>query len=127
MIYRLPIESREVLNRKLLDILGFLLPFSRMAPLERDIFAMYLDGFFEFRKTLSEGESFIKIFDYDYILVIAEALSDDKREVTMQSVRNYTTKLRKRGVLFNKTIVKKYIDLIENIGDEITFELDIKG
>ena len=126
MIYRLPIESRKVLNRKLLDIFGFLLPFSRMAPLERDIFAIYLDGFFEYRKTMTDQEAFAKIFDYDYILIIAEALSDDTRELTMQSVRNYTTKLRKRGVLINKTIDKKYIDLIENIGDEITFKLEIK-
>ena len=128
MRYRMPLNNKELRVRKLLDILGCMKPFSDLADRERDVFAEYLNGYLDLKTEVKDDEKIFKIlFEYDFTKKISYKLSDlTGKQISMDIVRNYATKLRKKGFLGKKSISKKFLFLFNGIGNEITFEIQTK-
>lgn len=126
MIYTLPLNSKDQKVRKVIDILGCLYPFSSLANREKDVFAEYISGYIRLRDKVEKDEIFQILFGYEFTKEISTRLSTKERPVSMDIVRNYTTKLRKKGLLSEKTIDEKFLYLFDRVDDEITFKLKYK-
>lgn len=110
-----------------MDILGFLKPFSDLTSREKDVLAIYIRSYLSLRKQKYEKEDVFKlIFQYNHTKYISDELSEIDNEMTMASVRNHTSRLRKKGLLTNKSISEDFIPLFENINDSIHFEFITK-
>lgn len=106
-----------------MDIIGFLKPFSDLTSREKDVLAIYIRTYLALRKQGYKKEDiFVMIFQYNHTKYISDELSEPDSEMTMASVRNHTSRLRKKGLLSDKSIVDDFIPLFENIKDFITFE-----
>jgi len=127
MRYRILLNSQKHKTRTAIDLLGFMLPFSDLSGRERDVLAEYIDGYFEFRKKdLTEDEIFSMLFDYNFTRAISDVLSTPDKPVTIDSIRNYVTKLRKKGLIKEQSINKDFLNLFGNMPDNITFVFEIK-
>jgi len=127
MRYRILLNSQKHKTRTAIDLLGFMLPFSDLSGRERDVLAEYIDGYFEFKKKdLTEDEIFSMLFDYNFTRAISDVLSTPDKPVTIDSIRNYVTKLRKKGLIKEQSINKDFLNLFGNMPDNITFVFEIK-
>lgn len=121
MRYNLKIKKNTEV-RTFIDVLSCLYPFSDLPPREKDVLASFINGYLEYKKSgLSDSKAFSKVFNYEYLKKMSEDLSTKDKVITLALIRNYTTKLRKKGLLNKKTIVKKFLVLFENIGTEMTY------
>lgn len=127
MKYRLQLSDNKLRIRKFLDILGCMKPFSDLTDRERDIFAEYVNGYYELIKRFDEKQTYSILFGYDFIKEISDKLSTKKKNVSMDLVRNYTSILRKKGLLVDKSIHENFIKLFNILDKEITFVLEIKN
>jgi len=129
MKYRIRLNSDRYKTRKSLDILACMLPFSILANREKDVLAIYIDEYIRLsnKGKLTKEEIFALLFDYNFTLQVSNELSTDDKPVSMDSVRNYITRLRKKGLLYEQTINDDFIKLFANIGNSITFVFEIKN
>lgn len=129
MRYRIRLSSEKHKTRKLIDVFDHMLPFSELTKKERDIFAEYINGYFELtnRGDLTQHEVFEELFKYEFTRHISNELSKNGEPMSMNSVRNYATKLRKLGMLKDRGINEDFIKLFGSIKDNITFVFEIKN
>jgi hypothetical protein len=120
MEYRIPI-AKEKRVRKILDIFDHLAPFSLLTGKDRDILAEYVNKFYELKGTISDDEIDAILFDYDFTLKISNELN-----TSMESVRNYMTRLRGKGLIVGRSLSPNVKALFDNIENEVTFKLDLK-
>lgn len=140
MRYKIPLNNKSLKIRTVLDILGCMTPFSKLAPRERDVFGEYINVYFKYKKLgLDNDKIFERMFGkkgeggdgYDVTKYLSDYLSTPKKPVSMDIIRNYTTKLRKKKFIINNIIPDKFLNLFEEINDdvtgkEITFVFEIK-
>jgi len=122
----MPIKKKDFVY-KIIDIFSCMPPFSNLSIREKEIFAIYAEGYLALRHKYDREKIFELLFEYDFTKRISDVLSKKTdTQVTMNNVRNYTTKLRKKGLLKNRKIVDKFLTLFDNLDNNITFVLEIK-
>lgn len=122
----MPINEEDRV-RKLINVFGCLEPFSKLSDTEKDILGEYISGYLELRKLYkTKKKVFTKLFGYDYTNKISDNLSIDGRRVSPEMVRNYVSKLRKKGLLSGRSINDNMLILFDNRDNSITFEFEIK-
>lgn len=119
--------NKENFVYKIIDIFSCMPPFSDLSVREKEVFSIYAEGYLALKNKYTKEEIFLKLFDYDFTKRISDILSKKSESaVTMSNIRNYITKLRKKGLLEERSIPDKYLILFDSLGKEITFVLEIK-
>jgi hypothetical protein len=110
-------------------------PFSQLAAREKDVLAEYMNVYFAYRKKgVPHDKVFVKMFGnknqggdgYDVTKYLSDFLSTRDKPVSMDIIRNYATKLRKKGFIVNNEIPIKFLKLIADREDEITFKIEYR-
>jgi len=129
MKYTIPLNNEEHRTRKVLEIFSFLNPFSKLSNREKDVFSIFIDEYLELNKKLNDEQIFTILFGYDFKVTISEKLSTKNKNISMDFVTNYITKLRKKGFIVGRKIPDKFIKLfeIERLDNEIIFHFEIKN
>lgn len=126
MKYMMPIKKEDFII-KILDIFSCMPPFSSLSIREKEIFAIYAEGYLALKDKYDKIKIFNILFDYNFTKRISDKLTERSgSNVTMDNVRNYITKLRHKGFLDSRSIPDKFLYLFDNLGKEITFILELK-
>lgn len=110
-------------TRIILDVLSGFKPFSIMSTREKDIFAVYIDIYFRYMNTgdYEKDEVFDMIFGNKGISYVANKLSTENKRVSVDFIRNYNVKLKKKGLINHRSIKEKILNIFNTIDDEIIF------
>ena len=126
MKYLMPIQKKDFVY-KIIDIFSCMPPFSNLSIREKEVFAIYAEGYLALKNKYDKEKIFEILFEYDFTKRTSDLLSQrTNSEVTMDNVRNYITKLRKKGLFEKRKIADKFLTLFDNLDNNITFVLKIK-
>ena len=129
MKYKIRLNSPKFKTRMAIDIIGScLLPFKELADREKDVLAIYIDGYLNLAedKTLTDKQIFKQLFDYNFTVNASNVLSTKENQVSVNTIRNNITKLIQKGLMTDREINKDFLNLFASIGDNITFVFEIK-
>lgn len=126
MKYGMPLNSDDYIGR-IIDIFSCMPPFSKLTDKEKIVFGEYIKVYKKYKEKLSNEDIFRIYESYDFKKNVSDVLTKiDGENATLDTIRNYSTKLRKKGFLVGNTIPEKFLYLFDNVKNEITFVLEIK-
>jgi len=112
MKYSIPIEGKRDRYLKSIRILGSsVYPFKAFQKRDEDVLVEFIIKYNELIKENTVEIVIKRLFNYDFYKEISDNLSNNGNCISIETIRNVITRLRKFGIFNGKNIERNYLPL----------------